>query len=321
VADNVGGRTLGELVGLVLRVRAATPWTYLCVAILIAWATGLLWACLSLTGESANQRISESGHPFIRFNPLPPGHLVTDTFALLMIGLALLLTLAVEFVYLRDLFGTRMNTVFKLYYQAWVMLALAAAYGLSRLAERATPLALKLPALALTGLLVLGGLYYPLVAIPSKADSFRGQPTLDGLAFLRRYNPADMAAIDWIRAHIAPDAVVVEATGGSYSPEGAGRVSMSTGNPTLLGWDFHEMQWRGKAYGELTAGRPEALDQLYRTARPDELPGLLAKWEIDYVYVGGLERQKYGLGDAALARFDRTMKLVYDVDGVRIYAR
>ena len=344
VADNVGGRTLGELVGLVLRVRAATPWTYLFAAVLIAWVVGLLWTRLSprrmktspscpplLRGEGETNAPPSlvgrgvggvggrfSGQALVTVSP---GHLVTDTFALLMIGLALLLTLAVEFVYLRDLFGTRMNTVFKLYYQAWVMLALAAAYGLSRLAERATPLALKLPALALTGLLVLGGLYYPLVAIPSKADSFRGQPTLDGLAFLRRYNPADMAAIDWIRAHIAPDAVVVEATGGSYSPEGAGRVSMSTGNPTLLGWDFHEMQWRGKAYGELTAGRPEALDQLYRTARPDELPGLLAKWEIDYVYVGGLERQKYGLGDAALARFDRTMKLVYDVDGVRIYAR
>ena len=46
-----------------------------------------------------------------------------DVFALLLIGLALLLAYSVEFVYLRDLFGTRMNTVFKFYYQAWVMLA------------------------------------------------------------------------------------------------------------------------------------------------------------------------------------------------------
>jgi len=243
-----------------------------------------------------------------------------DLFALLLIGLALVLTLAPEFIYLRDLFGTRMNTVFKFYYQAWAMLALAATYGISRLAERGTPLALKTPALALTGLLLLASLWYPLAAIPSKADNFRGQPTLDGLAYLRRYDPAQMAAIEWLRANVPPDAVVLEASGGSYTE--AARVSMATGNPTLLGWDFHERQWRGNAgYDKAAAGRPEALDRIYRSARPEELPALLDQWGVDYVYVGGQERAKYGVGDAALARFDRALKLVYDRDGVRIYAR
>ena len=246
-----------------------------------------------------------------------------------MIGLALTLALIPEFVYLRDLFGTRMNTVFKLYYQAWLLLALASAYGVSRLAERGTAIWLKLPALILTGLLVLGSLWYPLAAIPSKADNFRvnpesgdPRPTLDGLAYLRRANPADVAAIAWLRANVAPDAVVLEAPGGSYSPEGAGRISMSTGNPTLLGWDFHERQWRGNAgYDKLAAGRPEAIEQIYRTASAEELPGLLEQWGIDYVLVGGLERNKYKISEAALARFDAALKLVYDQDGVRIYAR
>jgi uncharacterized membrane protein len=96
---------------------------------------------------------------------------------------------------------------------------------------------------------------------------------------------------------------------------------MSTGNPTLLGWDFHERQWRGAAYDRLTAGRPEALDQIYRGARAEDLPKLLDKWAVDYVYVGALERRKYGLSDPALARFDRSLRRVYDRDGVRIYAR
>ncbi len=239
---------------------------------------------------------------------------------MLLIGLALILTLVPEFVYLRDLFVTRMNTVFKFYYQAWVMLALASAYGLSRLAERKTPIWLKAPGLALAALLILGSLWYPLAATPSKADNFRGEPTLDGLAYLRRYDPAQMAAVDWLRANVVADAVVLEASGGSYSE--AARVSMATGNPTLLGWDFHERQWRGNAgYDKLAAGRPEALDQIYRSARPDELPALLDKWGIDYVFVGAQERAKYGVSDAALARFDRTLKLVYDRDGVRVYAR
>jgi len=118
---------------------------------------------------------------------------------------------------------------------------------------------------------------------------------------------------------VEPCATVLEATGGSYSSEGAGRVSMATGNPTLLGWDFHEMQWRGKAYQELASGRPDAITQIYRTASPEELPGLLHKWGIDYVYLGALEREKYKVSDAALPRFDRFLNRVYDADGVVIY--
>jgi len=167
---------------------------------------------------------------------------------------------------------------------------------------------------------VLGGLWYPFAAIPSKADNFQGAPTLDGLAFLRRDSPAEMAAVDWLRANVHRDAVVLEARGGSYSPEG--RVSMSTGNPTLLGWDFHERQWRGNdGYDELAAKRPAVIDQIYRSAQGDQLPDILEQWDVDYIYIGGLERSKYGVSDASLARFDSQLKRVYDADGVRIYAR
>jgi len=168
--------------------------------------------------------------------------------------------------------------------------------------------------------LVLGGLWYPLAAIPSKTDNFQGAPTLDGLAFMRTSNPADIAAIDWLRSNVRRDAVVLEATGGSYSA--SGRVSMATGNPTLLGWDFHERQWRGnQGYDELAAMRPAVIDQIYRSAQGDQLSGILQQWGIDYIFVGGLEQSKYGISEASLMRFDAHLKPVYDLDGVRIYAR
>lgn len=50
-------------------------------------------------------------------------------FAMLLIGMGLVLTLFPEFLYLKDNFGVRINTVFKFYYQAWVLWSLAAAYG------------------------------------------------------------------------------------------------------------------------------------------------------------------------------------------------
>jgi len=324
IAANVSGPGIGALLRMVAGLRLASPWTYVVLAALLAAVIGVALALLRSFVAASSPPASEVW----RTDRMPAA---ADFFALCLIFVALALTFVPEFLYLRDLFGSRMNTVFKFYYQAWVLLALASAFGLSRLAARTTPIGLKAPALVLAGLLILAGLWYPLAATPSKADGFEAQatpeglvlrPTLDGLAYLRRDRPADVKAIEWLRANVPGDAVVVEASGGSYSPEGAGRVSMSTGNPTLLGWDFHERQWRGnEGYDAVAAMRPAALEDIYRTAQTVELGGILDVWQVDYVYVGALERSKYGVSDAALARFDAALKLVYDVDGVRIYAR
>ena len=53
VQANVGSPTLGGLVGLVARMRLATPWTWLALAGLIAWAAGVVWAGLSRHGDTA----------------------------------------------------------------------------------------------------------------------------------------------------------------------------------------------------------------------------------------------------------------------------
>ena len=49
------------------------------------------------------------------------------TIALALFSLGLALSLAVELFYIRDAFGNRMNTLFKVYYQVWTLLAVAAA--------------------------------------------------------------------------------------------------------------------------------------------------------------------------------------------------
>ncbi len=329
IAANLADQTVGGLLRLVIQVRVAAPWTYLVLAVLLAWAIGVVLAGVSRWAQTSAKGVGETSAVDPGADETPEvsktsgvygWRVPVDLFAVLMLITAFALTLFPEFLYLRDLFGSRMNTVFKFYYQAWVLLALAGAYGLSRLAARTTPVWLKAPSLVVAGALILGGLWYPLAATPSKADNFQGQATLDGLAYLRDGSPAEMAAIDWVRKNVARDAVVLEATGGSYQEQG--RVSMSTGNPTLLGWDFHERQWRGSdGYDRLVAMRPGVIDQIYRTAPAAELTRLLNEWGVDYVYVGNLERSKYGVSDVALARFDATLKKVYDADGVRIYAR
>ncbi len=90
----------------------------------------------------------------------PEKSIKADVFILLLIILGGLLALAPEFVYLRDQFGTRMNTIFKFYFQAWILWSVAASYALTRLG-----LAIKTSsivdylALFLVGLLGFAALY------------------------------------------------------------------------------------------------------------------------------------------------------------------
>src|SRR5262249_37710343 len=58
------------------------------------------------------------------------------TFVLLLIILGALLVLGPDFLYLSDNFGYRINTVFKFYYQAWILLSLASAYAVAVLLRR-----------------------------------------------------------------------------------------------------------------------------------------------------------------------------------------
>jgi YYY domain-containing protein len=306
VRASVGGRSVSQLAGLVVQVRVATPWTYLLLAGLIAWAAGLLWAWLA-RGWSVGQPFQAA-----RIERLP-----SDIFAVLLIGLGLLLTFSVEFIYLKDSFGTRMNTVFKFYYQAWILLALASAYGLSRLAGRDTAFALRLPALTLAGLLVAASLIYPVGATWTKAGGFRGPATLDGLAFFKQARPADYDAIEWLKANVADQPIVLQATGGSYSD--AGWIAAATGLPTVLGWGFHELQWRG-TYDE-PGKREPVIQQIYQSGDVQTVRKLLDEWQIEYVYIGPVERDRYKLSPPQIDKFGRFMGKVYDRAGVVIYRR
>jgi len=67
------------------------------------------------------------------------GERLPAMFALTLTVVALLLVLGCEFFFVGDVFTSRMNTVFKLYYQAWLLLAVAAGYSLYYLHDSARP--------------------------------------------------------------------------------------------------------------------------------------------------------------------------------------
>ena len=235
-------------------------------------------------------------------------------FVLMFILLGGLLVLAPEFVYLRDQFGTRMNTVFKFYYEAWTLWSIAAAFGVVVLMRqlRGFKMALFSGAMAIV---LLMGLTYPVLSLPNKTNNFNyanpAQRTLDGAAYLENNSPDDYAAIQWL-SQAAPG-VVVEAVGGSYTD--FARVSTYSGQPSVLGWPGHESQWRG---GSLEMGvRADDIVRLYTTTKWNEAEVILKRYDVRYVYLGSLERSTYVVDED---KFSANLSVVFKQGQVVIYA-
>jgi YYY domain-containing protein len=160
------------------------------------------------------------------------------------------LVLIPEFFFIQDVFLDRMNTVFKLYYQAWLLLGLASACALIDALTRIS-LPQRWLAAAGTALVVLTTLTYTPLSVWDWTDGLADRSGLDGRAYLSHSAPEDLAIINWIDEHAHPGDIIVEAPGNSYQNlNGAptNRVSAFTGVPTLLGWFGHESQWRRGEY-------------------------------------------------------------------------
>ena len=218
-------------------------------------------------------------------------------FTLGLLVFAAFLVTGPELFRVADLFGNRMNTVFKLSYQAWAVLAAASSvglyYGASLLAHRGWRRRVGWVWAGALALAALAGVYYAGGALTDKAGSFQGPQTLDGLAFLAEHRPGEYEAIRWLSAEASQNDGVLEAVGPGYSDHG--RIAAATGIPTVLGWAGHERQWRG-GY-TLIEGREEAVERIYRGDSQAE--ELLAQFGVTYVVVGPRERERYAPVDLA----------------------
>ncbi|MCZ2127636.1 MAG: DUF2298 domain-containing protein [Anaerolineales bacterium] len=206
-------------------------------------------------------------------------------FLFLLMTLGAMLILAPEFVYLRDQFGYRINTIFKFYYQAWILWSLVAAFGAGWLIQSLRGFSNWFVRVIL-GVVIFCGALYPALGIATKSNDFKPPfgYSLDDFARIQRENPEDADAIKFLLTR--PEGVVAEAVGGSYSYYG--RISTYSGYPAVLGWPGHESQWRGGM--ELQGSRQEDINLLYVTPRWNEAQAIIEKYHIRYIVIGNLER-------------------------------
>ena len=284
--------------------RVANLGSWVTLAVLLSFPVSLL-----LPEGRTQREMRLAGEP--RMVSKPASLWTADVFVLLLILAGGLLVLFPEFFFLRDQFGWRMNTIFKFYYQAWLLLGLAAAYAVILLIRylRGGWAVLFIIGIGLT---LAVGLAYPALSLWEKTSGFHPPAglTLDGAAFLERQTPDEMAAIRWLRS--APSGIVLEAVGDSYSDYA--RVATFSGDPTVLGWPGHESQWRG---GGLEMGSRESdVERMYRSGDWMEVEALLKSYNIRYVYIGSLERIKYRVNEV---KFKQFLSQVYQGGQVTIY--
>ena len=161
-------------------------------------------------------------------------------------------------------------------------------------------------------ILLMMSLTYPALAIGNKTNNLKPYLgwTLDDFRRIERGNPDEAAAILWLRS--APEGVVAEAVGGSYSEYG--RISVYTGLPTVLGWPGHEVQWRGTA--EPQGSRQDDIKVLYETGDWEQARPILEKYDVRYVVVSALERTTYAVQEE---KFAAHLNAVFQQGDVRVY--
>nr|MBA3532356.1 hypothetical protein [Ardenticatenales bacterium] len=306
---------IAQIAGLPLLGGLATQrWTMALVALALVLALLALWARVrtllptievALSTRSVRRQPAIAGGDAATIPELPVlSTMQRDSsliFALGLTALALLLTMGSEIFYIKDGFPGRMNTIFKLYYQGWTLMALASAFGLFYLSRR-LPMALRVPWLLLVTLLTVGSLWYPASALQSKAD-FNSPANWDGRFWMERNDVNRFAAIQWLDT-LPEQVVILEKPGGSYQA-GDSALAGWTGHSTLVGWSGHELQWRG-TYDEVGRREP-IIAQIYQSTDAEQARQLVEEWDIDYVALTPAEITHYQLSGPQIDKFYKFM--------------
>jgi YYY domain-containing protein len=235
-----------------------------------------------------------------------PGLPDTKRLALFLVGSGLVLTLFVELFVLRGDIG-RMNTVFKFYLQVWTFLSIAAAVSLGWILEGLddwSPKWFPTWSLVLTGL-VLSAALFPLMGGMAKIRD-RMVPnvpaTLDAMSFMNYAHyvdtwgdmdlSQDYRAIRWLQEHVSGSPVIVEANLRQLYRWGS-RMTVYTGLPGVVGWEWHQQQQRVAVPPGWVTDRIFEIEAFYRTTEEAEARAFLEKYNVGYIIVGQQERGMY----------------------------
>lgn len=235
---------------------------------------------------------------------------------LTLFGLIILLGCEVFFITMSTVISSdfyRSLTISRFHLQSLIIMGIVLPFLVSLIINKLKPYRLSLLFSIIFTVLLGIQLIYPIDGALQKALYFKETPSLDSSNFIATLFPSIHKAITWINGNIEEQVSMLESVGKIYSKWGM--VSSYTGNPTLVQWPKHIYQ-QGYPSEEIAKRIIEA-DQIYRTDDFNLAYSILQKYNIKYVFIGEIEKERYSQN--SLAKFSKYCKKIYDEDNNEIY--
>ena len=265
-----------------------------------------------------------------------------------------LMLIAPEIFYVRDIYTggyLRSNTMFKFTFAGFIMLSIAIGYIVIRLFWFANKEGnFSFPAFSIAifcAVLLLVPAHYTILSLEQRSGALKKSnfKTLDGTQYLSTFKSGDLKSnpnpgnlyelkhcIDWMNENIDGCPTICEVYGDSYSSYDL--VSSYTGLPTIFGWQTHEWLWRFHGIvdeeTDLLVADPDQnvfdiyinprhadVDTIYTSEDGDAVWQALMRYDVRYIVVGPLEREKYG--DRLYCAFTQYLEPVYSNSEVTLY--
>jgi uncharacterized membrane protein len=164
------------------------------------------------------------------------------------------------------------------------------------------------------GLLLLGALLYIFTAGMDKIRdrmAFNTPFTFDSMTYMQysRFSDngmdmdlsQDYRAIRWLQDNVKGSPVVLEAAPAGIQYTWFSRISIYTGLPTVVGWQWHQEQQRALMPPGTVAARGVEVQAFYLSNDLTSAAAFLKKYNVRYIVVGQQERIRFPEG---MAKFD-----------------
>ncbi len=272
-----------------------------------------------------------------------PGQSQPMRFILVLIGLALSMTLGVEIIVISGDIG-RQNTVFKFYIQVWLLLSVAGGVAFACLLRASQQFSRSLKFLWYTPCIVLLAIAGMFPVMATRGRSFdRMAPdlplTLNGMDYMTQATHVETApdtgnraeielAVDyqlvrWMQENVEGSPVIMEGRRPGSEYQWNGRISILTGLPSVLGWNWHQRQQRTfHPMHDWIFQRERNIQQFYNTSDIDVAVDIIHHFSVEYIIRSGLE--EVHSTPEGLDKLDRMVDMgllavSYEVDGGKIY--
>ena len=242
--------------------------------------------------------------------------------------IGLLILAGTEIITIKEDIG-RMNTVFKFYLQSWILINISSSFFLGIILvlkpEKSYQKIFK-SVFSITLIFLTASCFlYTIFGTHSRIqDRFTSTPlNLDGALFMEKANykdplgninfEHDYLAIKWLNLNLKGSPIISEGNTPLY--RWGNRISVYTGLPTIIGWDWHQTQQR-KNYKKEIQIRKDDIKTIYSSPNLKISLDLLSKYNVEYIYVGKLEKLYYPI--EGIEKFE-SLTPIYVNDEVTIF--